>query len=81
MIRTGGAAPKAAVAFVFPWFAIGGAAHFLFTETEMRIVPPRVPCRRQAELFPAVPCWALVLRLPLQVALLAVIWRVARGTR
>lgn len=127
MIRTAGAAPKAAVAFLFLWFAIGGAAHFLFTEAEMRIVPPWVPWPRaavlasgvlelagaagllfgasrawaawmlfaltlavtpanvymlqQADLFPAVPYWALVLRLPLQVALLAVIWRVARGTR
>ena len=127
MIRTGGAAPKAAIAFVFLWFAVGGAAHFLFTETEMRIVPPWVPWPRaavlatgvvelagaagllfqqsrkwaawmlfaltlavtpanvymlqQADLFPAVPYWALVLRLPLQVALLALIWRVARGTR
>ena len=109
----------AGVAFVFLWFAIGGVAHFVLTETEMRIVPPYVswpraavllsgalellgaagllwrPLRRAAgiglllltlavtpahvymlqrpELFPAVPYWALVVRLPLQVLLLALI--------
>ncbi|MEO5607134.1 MAG: hypothetical protein ABIR13_06100 [Polaromonas sp.] len=109
----------AGVAFVFLWFAIGGVAHFVLTETEMRIVPPYVswpravvllsgvfellgaagllwrPSRRSAgiglmlltlavtpahiymlqrpELFPAVPYWALVARLPLQALLLALI--------
>jgi uncharacterized membrane protein len=28
---------------VFLWFFIGGIAHFAFTETEMRIVPPYIP--------------------------------------
>jgi uncharacterized membrane protein len=28
---------------VFLWFFIGGIAHFVFTEAEMRIVPPYVP--------------------------------------
>lgn len=101
--------------FVFLWFLIGGLAHFVATDLEMRIVPPWVPwpravvlatgvlellgaaallwrpIRRAAglglfaltvavtpaniymlqasELFPSVPVWALVLRLPLQVAL------------
>lgn len=110
---------KAAIAFVFLWFFIGGVAHFVFTEAEMRIVPPYIPWPREAvlvsgvfellgaagllwrptrraaawglfaltiavtpahfymlerpELFPAVPYWALVARLPLQVALLALI--------
>ena len=109
----------AGLVFVFLWFAIGGAAHFAFTETEMRIVPPYVPWPRaavwvsgvaewlgaagllwrpsrraagiglilltlaetpahvymlqQPELFPSVPYGALVARLPLQVALLALI--------
>ncbi len=109
---------KIGVAVVFLWFFVGGIAHFAATETEMRIVPPYVPCPRgavlvsgvfellgaagqlwpptrrwagigmfvltiavtpahiymlqQPELFP-VPYWALVLRLPLQVALLALI--------
>jgi uncharacterized membrane protein len=100
------------------WFVIGGAAHFLATETEVRLVPPYIPWplaavwvsgifellgaagvlltawRRAAgiglfalticvtpvhiymlqrpDLFP-VPYWALLLRLPLQVALLALI--------
>ena len=118
-------ARRAALAFVFLWFFIGGIAHFVFTEAEMRIVPPYIPWPRgavlvsgvaellgaiallwpptrraaawglfaltlavtpahiymlqQPELFPSVPYWALVLRLPLQVALLALIawiaWR------
>jgi uncharacterized membrane protein len=103
---------------VLLWFLIGGIAHFVATDTEVRLVPPYVPwplaavwvsgvfellgaggllfagTRRAAgiglfaltlcvtpvhiymlqrpELF-AVPYWALVLRLPLQVALLALI--------
>ncbi len=103
---------------VFLWFLIGGIAHFVATDTEMRIVPPTLPApraivlvsgvfellgaagllwrpsRRAAgvglftltiavtpahfymlqhpELF-GVPYWALVARLPLQVALLALI--------
>ena len=115
---------RAALVFVFLWFAIGGVAHFVFTEAQMRIVPPWMPWPRvavlasgalellgaagllwgpsrraaawglfaltlavtpanlymlqQASAFPAVPHWALVLRLPLQVVLLALIWKVAR---
>ena len=114
-----GRARMAGIAFVFLWFAIGGIAHFVFTETEMRIVPPWMPWPRAAvlvsgvlellgaagllwrptrraagiglilltlavtpahfymlqrpELFP-VPLWALWLRLPVQVALLWLIW-------
>ena len=110
----------AALAFVFLWFLIGGIAHFVFTETEMRIVPPWFPWPRAAvlvsgvfellgaagllwrptrriagwglialtigvtpahfymlgrpELFASIPFWALVLRLPIQVALLGLIW-------
>jgi uncharacterized membrane protein len=114
----------AGVAFVFLWFLIGGIAHFVLTETEMRIVPPYIPWPRaavlvsgvaellgaagllwaptrraagwglfaltlavtpahfymlqQPDLFPGVPYWALVARLPLQVALLALIaWSTA----
>ncbi len=112
-------AMRMAVAFVFIWFFIGGIGHFVFTEAEMRIVPPYIPWPRgavlasgvfellgavgllwqptrrlaawglfaltlavtpahvymlqQPELFPSVPYWALVLRLPLQAALLALI--------
>ena len=105
------------MAFVFFWFFAGGIAHFVFTDAEMRIVPPYIawpraavlasgalellgaagllwrPTRRaaawglfgltlavtpahvymlkQPALFPAVPYWALILRLPSQAALLA----------
>lgn len=108
----------AGIVFVFVWFLLGGIAHFAFTATEMRIVPPYIPwpravvlasgvfellgaagllwgvTRRAAgiglflltlavtpahfymlqrpELF-GVPCWALVLRLPVQGALLVLI--------
>lgn len=108
----------AGIVFVFVWFFVGGIAHFAFTATEMRIVPPYIPwphavvlvsgvfellgaagllwrtTRRAAgiglflltlavtpahvymlqrpELF-GVPYWVLVLRLPVQVALLALI--------
>ncbi|MCR6476868.1 hypothetical protein NU688_11975 [Variovorax sp. ZS18.2.2] len=109
----------AGLVFVFLWFAIGGVAHFVATEAEMRIVPPYIPWPRAAvlvsgvfellgaagllwrptrraagiglflltlavtpahfymlqrpELFASVPYWALVVRLPVQVALLALI--------
>lgn len=112
-------AVRAGLIFVFLWFFVGGIAHFVFTEAEMRIVPPWMPWPREAvllsgvaellgaagllwrpsrraalwglfaltiavtpahiymlqqtALFPSVPYWALVLRLPLQVALLALI--------
>lgn len=108
----------AGVGFVFVWFLVGGIAHFVATEIEMRIVPPYIPFPRAAvlvsgvfellgaagllwrptrraagigllmltiavtpchvymlqrpDLF-AVPIWALWLRLPIQVALLALI--------
>ena len=112
------------LSFVFLWFLIGGIAHFVATEIEMRVVPPYIPWPRAAvllsgmfellgaagllwrpvrrsaafglialtlavtpvhiymlqrpELFD-VPYWALVLRLPLQVALVALIaWSTAR---
>lgn len=109
---------RAGIAFVFLWFFVGGLAHFLATDVEMRIIPPVIPWPRatvlvtgalellgaaglllpatrraagwglfaltiavtpanvymmqHAESF-AVPYWALVLRLPVQVALLALI--------
>ncbi len=119
---------RAALAGVFVWFFVGGIAHFVFTEAEMRIVPPYLPWPRgavlvsgvlellgaagllwprtrrlaawglfaltlavtpahfymlqQPGLFPSVPFWALVLRLPLQAALLALIaWIATRPVR
>ncbi len=40
----------AGLAFVFLWFLVGGIAHFVATEAEMRIVPPFVPWPRAAVL-------------------------------
>jgi uncharacterized membrane protein len=40
-----------ALGFVFLWFLIGGTAHFVLTETEMRIVPPYIPWPRAAVLL------------------------------
>ncbi len=34
---------KLALAFVFVWFFAGGIAHFVFTASFLRIVPPYVP--------------------------------------
>jgi len=104
--------------FVFLWFFIGGIAHFVATDLEMRIVPPVIPSPRAAVLVsgvfellgagglafrptrrlaglglvlltiavtPAnvfmlehaasfhVPYWLLIVRLPVQAALLALI--------
>ncbi len=121
-------ARRIGLAVVFFWFAIGGIAHFVATDTEMRIVPPWLPWPRAAvlvsgvfelrgaagllwppsrraagwglfaltlavtpchvymlqrpDLFPSVPYWALVLRLPVQAALLALIaWSTTRVAR
>ena len=110
-------AARAGLTVIFLWFFLGGIAHFVFTQAEMRIVPPWFPWPRAAVLasgvfellgaiallwpasrrvalwglfaltlavtpahiymlqepglFPTVPMWALVLRLPLQAVLLA----------
>ena len=104
---------------VFLWFFVGGIAHFVATQTEMKIVPPYIPWPRAAvlvsgvfellgavgllwqptrraagiglflltiavtpchvymlqrqDLFASIPVWALLLRLPIQVALLVLI--------
>jgi uncharacterized membrane protein len=109
---------RVGLTIVFLWFFLGGIAHFVATELEMRMVPPYIPWPRtvvivsgvfellgagallwprtrsiagiglfvltilvtpahiymlqRPELF-NVPYWALVLRLPLQLALLALI--------
>lgn len=106
--------------FVFLWFFIGGIAHFVLTDLEMKIMPPWLPEHRllvlvsgafelmgaigvlfirtrsvagwglilltaavtpanifmwqNASQFPEIPYWALTIRLPLQLALLACIW-------
>lgn len=43
--KTGGAR-RFGLAFVFLWFLIDGVAHFVATETEVRLVPPYIswPC-------------------------------------
>jgi hypothetical protein len=41
---------RAALVFVFAWFALGGLAHFVFTHAEMRIVPPGIAWPRAAVL-------------------------------
>jgi len=118
---------RTALAFVFIWFFVGGIAHFIFVEAQMRIVPPYIPWPRavvlvsggleiagavallwlptrkfaawglfaltlavtpanifmlhEAALFPAIPYWMLVLRLPLQAGLLLLILRIALNKR
>ena len=115
------------LAIVFLWFFIGGIAHFVATDVEMKIVPPYIPWPRAAVLVSGVfellgaagllwrpsrriaglllfavtiavtpvhidmlqradqfdvPYWALVLRLPLQVALLAlIVWSTTPARR
>ena len=122
-----GWALRAALATVFVWFFVGGIAHFVFTEAQMRVIPPYIawpraavlvsgvfellgaagllwlPTRQaaawglfaltvavtpaniymleQSALYPSVPYWALVLRLPLQVGLLVLIAWIALRTR
>ena len=34
------------IALVFLWFFVGGAAHFIYTDAEMQIVPPWLPQHR-----------------------------------
>ncbi len=44
----------AALVFVFLWFALGGVAHFVFTDAQMRIVPTWVPWPREVVLWSGV---------------------------
>ena len=41
---------RAGLVVIFLWFAIGGVAHFVATDAEMRIVPPWMPWPRAAVL-------------------------------
>lgn len=45
-----GRAKQLGLLFVFLWFLVGGTAHFLATDTAMRIVPPYIPLPRLAVL-------------------------------
>jgi len=45
-IRRGSRWQRAALVFVFLWFLVGGCLHFVFTDAEMRIVPPELPAPR-----------------------------------
>lgn len=40
-------AHRAGLAFVFLWFFVGGIAHFVFTDAEMKIIPPWMPWPRE----------------------------------
>ncbi len=42
------------LAVVFLWFFIGGIAHFVLTDAEVRIVPPYIPWQRAAVLVSGV---------------------------
>lgn len=44
--HTAGVWLRCGIGFVFLWFFLGGIAHFAWTGTEMRIVPPYFPCPR-----------------------------------
>jgi len=44
-------AKRFGVGFVFLWFFVGGIAHFVATDAEMRIVPPYIPWPRAAVLW------------------------------
>jgi uncharacterized membrane protein len=43
-----------ALGFIFLWFFLGGIAHFVFTDAQMRIVPPWMPWPREAVLVSGV---------------------------
>ena len=45
---------RAGLTIVFLWSLLGGIAHFVATEIEMRIVPPYVPWPRAAVLVSGV---------------------------
>ena len=81
--------PRAAV-LVSGVFELLGAAGLLWQPTRraagwglfaltLAVTPAHIYMLQQPELFPSVPYWALVLRLPLQVALLVLIaWSTQR---
>lgn len=49
--RRGGRGQRAALGLAVCWFLAGGAAHFLFTEALVRVVPPAVPDPRDVVLL------------------------------
>ncbi|MEO5734581.1 MAG: hypothetical protein ABIN96_02475 [Rubrivivax sp.] len=62
-------ARRTGLVVVFVWFAIGGLAHFVFADTEMRIVPPWMPWPREAVWISGVLEWSGVVGL---------LWRLTR---
>ena len=41
-------AKRIGMAFIILWFLLGGIAHFVFTDAEVRIGPPSIPSPRNA---------------------------------
>ena len=83
--------PRAAV-LVSGVFELLGAAGLLWRPTRraagwglfaltLAVTPAHFYMLQRPELFPSVPYWALLARLPLQVALLALIWWSTRQPR
>lgn len=65
-------------AFGLLWPSTRRAAAWGLFALTLAVTPAHFYMLQQPELSPSVPYWALVLRLPLQVALLAVIFCIAR---
>lgn len=114
----------AARLFVTIWFVVGGIAHFAYTESFLRIMPPYIPFHLASvyisgslellgtlglwirpvrslagyglmaltaavtpanvhmllhpDLFPNIPYWLLIVRIPVQFALIWLIWWCSR---
>ena len=77
---------KAGLGFVFLWFFLGGilwrptrrSAGWGLALLTLAVTPANVFMLQNAADFPSVPYWLLVARLPLQLALLAlIVWSTA----
>jgi uncharacterized membrane protein len=83
---------RMAAVYISGFFELAGAAGLLFAKTRraaglglfaltIAVTPANVYIWLHPELFPAVPEWALILRLFFQVALLACIWLATQPRR